>query len=113
MVPLLILSLGFFLFLPLWLDFSSWSISFPMAGCVTLVDFPSIVYVMEALRGDYVGSSMDEESSSSTSGVSGEVLLSSHANEVITWIRPVKESRADALWKRFSFPSYVRPGFHP
>ena len=57
-----------------------------------------------ANRVDYMGSCMDKESSSSSSGVSREVLLHVEANRVITWIRLVGESQADALWKRFSFP---------
>ena len=62
-------------------------------------------------RVDYVGSCMEKESSSSSSGVSGEVLLHVEANKVINWIRLVGESQADALWKRFSFPPYVCASF--
>ena len=48
-------------------------------------------------EGDYVGSYMGEESSSSSSGAFGEVLSHANANGVITRIRPIRKSRADAL----------------
>ena len=33
------------------------------------------------------------------------------ANRVITWLRPVGESRANAFWKIFSFPPHVWVSF--
>ena len=51
----------------------------------------------KAYRGDYAGSFRDEESSFSSSGVSGEVLFLADANRVLTWLRPVGESKADAF----------------
>ena len=42
-------------------------------------------------RGDNVGSYVDEESSSSSSRASGEVLSHADANGAITWIRSVGE----------------------
>ena len=62
-------------------------------------------------RGDSVGSCVDEESSSSSFETSKEVLSCADANIVITWIRPVGESREDAFWKRFYFPLYVSVSF--
>ena len=64
-----------------------------------------------AYRGDNVGSCGDEESSSSSSGSFGDVLSRTDANGVLTWLRPIGESRADAFWKRFSFPPHVRVSF--
>ena len=61
--------------------------------------------------GDYVGSCMGEEPSSSSYGAFGEVFSRVDANGVITWIRPIGESRADAFWKRFSFPPHVHALF--
>ena len=59
-------------------------------------------------EGDNVGIRVDEELPST---LYGEVLLRGDAIVVITWLRPVGESRADALWKKFSFPSYVYVSF--
>ena len=59
-------------------------------------------------EGDNVGIHMDEELPST---LYGEVLLCGDAIVVITWLRPVGESRADALRKKFSFPSYVYVSF--
>ena len=61
-----------------------------------------------AYRGDNVGSCGDKESSSSSFREFEEVLSHTEANRVITWLKPVRESQADALWKRFSFPPHVR-----
>ena len=57
---------------------------------------------------DNVGSRVDEEPPST---LSREVLSCADAIEVITWLRPVGESKADAFWKKFSFPPYVRVSF--
>ena len=62
-------------------------------------------------RGDSVGSYIEEESSSSSLRVSREVLSRPDSNRVITWIKPVGKSRADAFWKRYSFPPRVRVSF--
>ena len=64
-----------------------------------------------ASREDNVGSCADEESSSSLFVAFGEVLSHTDANGVISWFRPIEESREDALWKRFSFLLYVRVSF--
>ena len=61
--------------------------------------------------GDYVGSCMGEESTSNSFGAFEEVLLCADTNRVITWIRPIGESRVDAFWKRFSFHPCVRASF--
>ena len=61
-----------------------------------------------ANRGNYVGSRLDKELPST---LSGEVLSSTNATGVITWLKPIGESRADAFWKKFSFPPYVRVSF--
>ena len=61
-----------------------------------------------ASRGDNVGSRVDEEPPST---LYREVLSRVDATGVITWLRPVREFRADAFWKKFSFPSYVRVSF--
>ena len=60
-----------------------------------------------AYRGANTESFGDEESSSSSSGVSGEVLSRANANGVLTWLRLIGESQANAFWKRFSFPPQV------
>ena len=62
-------------------------------------------------REDNVGSYGDEESSSSSSRAFGEVLSHADANGVINWLRLIGESRANAFWKRFSFPPHVRVSF--
>ena len=41
------------------------------------------------------------------STMSREVLSRADATGVITWLKLDGESRADALWKKFSFPYYV------
>ena len=64
-----------------------------------------------ACIGDNVGSFRDEESSSSSYGVFGEVLSRADANKVLTWLRPTRKPQADAFWKRFSFPPQVRVYF--
>ena len=64
-----------------------------------------------ARRRDNIGSFGDEESSSSSARVSGEVLSRVNANGVLKWLRPVKESRANAFSKRFAFPLHVRVSF--
>ena len=33
------------------------------------------------------------------------------ATRVITWLRPVRESRSNVFWKKFSFPLNVRVSF--
>ena len=58
-----------------------------------------------------MGSCVDEESSSSTYGASGEVLSCAEANGVITWVRLIRESWVNALWKRFSFLPHVQVSF--
>ena len=50
-----------------------------------------------ACRGDNAKSFRDEESCSSSSRVSREVLSHANANEVLTWLSPVEESQADAF----------------
>ena len=40
-----------------------------------------------------------------------EALSCADATRVITWLRPIGESRADAFWKKFSFPPNVRVSF--
>ena len=57
-----------------------------------------------ASGGDNIGSHMDEEPSST---LFREVLLHADATRVIAWLKPIRESRADAFWKKFSFPPYV------
>ena len=57
-----------------------------------------------ACRGDNARSFRDEELFASSSGVSGKVLSCTNANGVLTRLRPIRESRADAFWKRFTFP---------
>ena len=59
------------------------------------------------IREDNVGSCVKKKLSSFSYGAFEEVISHVDANRVITWIRPIKESWADAFWKRFSFPSYV------
>ena len=45
-----------------------------------------------------MGSRLDEEPPST---LAGEVLLRVDATEVIKWLRLVRESKADALWKKY------------
>ena len=50
---------------------------------------------------DNVESCVDESSSST---LSEDVPSHVDANGVITWLRPIREARADAFWRKFSFP---------
>ena len=50
-----------------------------------------------AYKGDNIGSCGDEESSSYSSGAFGEFLSCMDANRVLTWLRLVGESWADAF----------------
>ena len=60
-----------------------------------------------AYKGDNVGSCGDEESSSSSSGAFGEFLSCMDANRVLTWLRLIGDSWANAFYKRFSFIPHV------
>ena len=42
---------------------------------------------------------------------SKEDLSRADATRVITWLRPIGESRVDAFWKKFSFPPNVQVSF--
>ena len=57
---------------------------------------------------DNVESCMDKRTSSTSSE---NVPSHVDVNEVITWLRPVREARADAFWKKFSFPPNVQVSF--
>ena len=57
---------------------------------------------------DNVGSRMDEDLSSTSSE---DDSLRVEAAGVITWLILVGESRANAFWKKFSFPPNVRVSF--
>ena len=50
-----------------------------------------------ACRGDNAKRCGDEESSSSSFEVSREVLSRADANEILTWLRPIGEFRANAF----------------
>ena len=54
-----------------------------------------------------VGRPKDEDLPST----SEEALSRADATGVIMWLKPVGESRADAFWKKFSFPPNVRVSF--
>ena len=51
--------------------------------------------------------SYEETSSSGFKDVSSRV----DTDGVITWLRPIEEDRADAFWKRYSFPPNVLVAF--
>ena len=55
-------------------------------------------------RGTNIGTSKGEISSSSSSGVFGEVPSCKDADRVLIWLKPVRDSQADAFQKIFSFP---------
>ena len=78
------------------------------------MNFLGFVSVMEALGGwpkeKIVGGHGDKgPSSTSSEGIPSRV----DTTRVITWLRPVGEHRANAFWKKFSFPSNVRVSFPP
>ena len=57
---------------------------------------------------DNVGRCVDEDPPSTSAK---EVPSHVDANGVMMWLRPVGESRADAFWKKFSFPPKARVSF--
>ena len=75
--------------------------------------FSSVIPVTEVVKGCLVGETMwaavvDEESPST---LFSEVLSRANATRVIMWLIPIEEYRANAFWKKFSFPPYVQVSF--
>ena len=57
---------------------------------------------------DNVGSCVNEGPFSTSSE---DVPSRVYATRVITWLRPDKESQANAFWEKFTFPPNVRVSF--
>ena len=58
----------------------------------------------------HMGDRVGEESSPSLP-LSGEVLSHADANGVLTWLKPVRDPRMDAFWRKYTFPPQVRVSF--
>ena len=60
---------------------------------------------------DNLTSSRDEASSTSSSRLSRDILSRVDAYGTLTRLKLVEQARADAFWKRFSFPPQIRVSF--
>ena len=57
---------------------------------------------------DNIESCVDESSSST---LFEDVPCRVEVNGVIMWLKPVRETRVDSFWRRFSFPPNVQVSF--